>query len=50
MTTSVPLTGLSGDDAPGTGSDSGVGATGVDPDWRAVMASPSFVEGVAEVV
>lgn len=50
MTTSVPLTGLSGDDAPVTGSDSGVGATGVDPDCGAVTASPTFVEGVAEVV
>lgn len=45
VTTSAPLTGLSGDDAPVTGSDSDVGA-----DCRTVAASPTFVEGVAEVV
>lgn len=50
VTTSVPRTDLSGDGAPVTGSDAGVGAIDVDAECRTVTASSTFVEGVAEVV
>lgn len=50
MSTSVPPTAPSGDDAPGTGWHSGVGATDVDTECRTGMAASTFAEGAAEVV